>query len=88
MWNATLGYPRCLCDPEFSADNCSVSANPLPTSVKDDFESSIYGSTGLSYIGGSPDTGCGTLSSGKSLYFSSAGQRAFITLELDTRNTR
>ena len=67
-------------------DRC-VPSVPSPSELTEDFEgklSPLWQRISGGHIGG----GCGTISEGKALYFSSSGQREARTVPLDTTSTR
>lgn len=66
--------------------SCVPSA-PSPTELSEDFEGKLS-SLWQSLSGGQIGDGCGTISEGKALYFSSLGRREARTAPLDTTNTR
>ncbi|XP_023204313.1 reelin isoform X1 [Xiphophorus maculatus] len=78
----------CFCDMGFTVeqDSC-VPSVASPTELTEGFEgklSPLWQSISGGQIGG----GCGIISEGKALYFSSAGRREARTAPLDTTNTR
>ncbi|XP_026788519.2 reelin isoform X1 [Pangasianodon hypophthalmus] len=80
-------HGHCRCDDGFSGTDCQPTS-PLSSSVLSDFESlEALRTTWQEVIGGevmTPDQGCGVVSSGSSLYFSKAGPRQLVSLNLDT----
>ncbi|XP_072551813.1 reelin-like isoform X2 [Salminus brasiliensis] len=78
----------CFCDMGFTVeqDSC-VPSVPSPTELAEGFEGKLSPLwQGIS--GGQIEGGCGTISEGKALYFSSPGWREARTVPLDTTNTR
>uniref|UniRef100_A0A4W5PBQ1 Reelin n=1 Tax=Hucho hucho TaxID=62062 RepID=A0A4W5PBQ1_9TELE len=67
-------------------DSC-VPAVASPTELAEGFESKLS-PLWQSLSGGQIGGGCGTISEGKALYFSSSGKRQALTVPLDTTNTR
>ncbi|KAJ8391092.1 hypothetical protein AAFF_G00097130 [Aldrovandia affinis] len=78
----------CFCDMGYTVeqDSC-VPAVPSPTELAEGFEGKLS-PLWQSLSGGQIGSGCGTISEGKALYFSSAGRREARTAPLDTTNTR
>ncbi|KAG5845891.1 hypothetical protein ANANG_G00143990 [Anguilla anguilla] len=78
----------CFCDMGYTVeqDSC-VPAAPSPTELAEGFEGKLS-PLWQSLSGGQIGSGCGTISEGKALYFSSAGRREARTAPLDTTNTR
>uniref|UniRef100_A0A8B9J9J5 Reelin n=1 Tax=Astyanax mexicanus TaxID=7994 RepID=A0A8B9J9J5_ASTMX len=78
----------CFCDMGYTVeqDSC-VPSVASPTELAEGFEGKLSPLwQGIS--GGQIDGGCGTISEGKALYFSSSGWREARTVPLDTTNTR
>uniref|UniRef100_A0AAR2KU63 Reelin n=1 Tax=Pygocentrus nattereri TaxID=42514 RepID=A0AAR2KU63_PYGNA len=78
----------CFCDMGYTVeqDSC-VPSVPSPSELTESFEgklSPLWQRISGGHIGG----GCGTISEGKALYFSSSGQREARTVPLDTTSTR
>lgn len=74
------------CFPTVEQDSC-VPSVASPTELTEGFEgklSPLWQSLSGGQIGG----GCGIISEGKALYFSSPGRRELRTVPLDTSNTR
>ncbi|KAI1888402.1 hypothetical protein AGOR_G00184780 [Albula goreensis] len=78
----------CFCDMGYTVeqDSC-VPAVPSPSELAEGFEGKLS-PLWQSLSGGQIGSGCGTISEGKALYFSSAGRREARTAPLDTTNTR
>ncbi len=79
----------CLClwgSVEVDRSSCVPSA-PSPTELVEDFEGKLS-PLWQSLSGGQIGDGCGSISEGKALYFSSLGRREARTTPLDTTNTR
>ncbi|XP_071271970.1 reelin-like [Salvelinus alpinus] len=78
----------CFCDMGYTVeqDSC-VPAVVSPTELAEGFESKLS-PLWQSLSGGQIGGGCGTISEGKALYFSSSGKRQALTVTLDTTNTR
>ncbi|KAM9481369.1 reelin [Clarias gariepinus] len=80
-------HGHCRCDDGFSGIDCQPTL-PLSTSLLSDFEFlEDLRTTWQEVIGGevvTPDQGCGVVSSGSSLYFSKAGLRQLVSLNMDT----
>ncbi|XP_058243950.1 reelin isoform X2 [Hemibagrus wyckioides] len=80
-------HGHCRCDDGFSGTECQPTST-LSSSLLSDFESlEALRTTWQEVIGGkvvTPDQGCGVVSSGSSLYFSKAGLRQLVSLNLDT----
>ncbi|KAK3548865.1 hypothetical protein QTP70_021277 [Hemibagrus guttatus] len=79
-------HGHCRCDDGFSGTECQPTST-LSSSLLSDFESLELRTTWQEVIGGevvTPDQGCGVVSSGSSLYFSKAGLRQLVSLNLDT----
>ncbi|XP_029602760.1 reelin, partial [Salmo trutta] len=78
----------CFCDMGYTVeqDSC-VPAVASPTELAEGFESKLS-PLWQSLSGGQIGGGCGTISEGKALYFSSSGKRQALTVTLDTTNTR
>ncbi len=71
---------------EVDQSSCVPSA-PSPTEMVEDFEGKLS-PLWQSLSGGQIGDGCGRISEGKALYFSSLGRREARTTPLDTTNTR
>lgn len=83
---AFLHVIRFNCFPTVEQDSC-VPSVVSPTELTEGFEgklSPLWQSLSGGQIGG----GCGIISEGKALYFSSPGRREARTVPLDTSNTR
>lgn len=81
-----LTYPVTSVFPPVEQDSC-VPSVASPTELTEGFEgklSPLWQSLSGGQIGG----GCGIISEGKALYFSSPGRREARTVPLDTSNTR
>ncbi|XP_061108680.1 reelin [Conger conger] len=78
----------CFCDMGYTVeqDSC-VPAAPSPSELAEGFEGKLS-PLWQSLSGGQIGSGCGPISEGKALYFSSAGRREARTAPLDTTNTR
>ncbi|XP_058607158.1 reelin isoform X3 [Onychostoma macrolepis] len=80
----------CFCDMGYTVEvdrsSCVPSA-PSPTELVEDFEGKLS-PLWQSLSGGQIGDGCGSISEGKALYFSSLGRREARTTPLDTTNTR
>jgi reelin len=74
----------CSCDSGFGGTMCSPT-QALPTELMDEFEDDLLRTKWSQMSGGSLATGCGPLAAGKTLYFSQAGLREVVTVDLDTR---
>ena len=58
------------CDVGYSGSSCETTVENNPTSLYEDFENDLLKTKWLSIIGGTTSSnGCGTISSGRSLYF-------------------
>ncbi|XDV29817.1 hypothetical protein PO909_032854, partial [Leuciscus waleckii] len=80
----------CFCDMGYTVEVDGSSCVPSaasPTELSEDFEGKLS-SLWQSLSGGQIGDGCGTISEGKALYFSSLGRREARTTLLDTTNTR
>ena len=74
----------CDCDPGFNGPKCVASLNSIPNRLEDDFEGGKFSSSAWSVIaGGSLSTACGTIGSGQSMYFNSAGTRLAATKDVN-----
>uniref|UniRef100_H3DF31 Reelin n=1 Tax=Tetraodon nigroviridis TaxID=99883 RepID=H3DF31_TETNG len=77
----------CICDEGHHGDDCSLSSNDLPSSIKDNFESGgVSPESWQSIQGGGVGNGCGQLSPhahGDSLYFNGCKMRQAVTKPLD-----
>ncbi|KAI4895212.1 hypothetical protein NFI96_018500 [Prochilodus magdalenae] len=78
----------CFCDLGYTVeqDSCVPSVSS-PSELVEDFEGKLS-PLWQRISGGKIDSGCGTISEGKALYFSSSGLREARTVPLDTTNTR
>ncbi|XP_064807239.1 reelin-like isoform X2 [Oncorhynchus masou masou] len=78
----------CFCDMGYTVeqDSC-VPAVASPTELAEGFESKLS-PVWQTLSGGQVGGGCGTISDGKALYFSSPGKREARTVPMDTTNTR
>ncbi|XP_016393771.1 reelin-like [Sinocyclocheilus rhinocerous] len=80
----------CFCDMGYTVEvdrsSCVPSA-PSPTELVEDFEGKLS-PLWQSLSGGQIGDGCGSISEGKALYFSSLGRREACTTPLDTTHTR
>ena len=77
----------CLCDTGYGGDSCFPTN--APRSFVEDFTTGITASKWYMVQGGNvvapSSSNCGYIASGNNLYFSLAGQRFAVTMDIDTR---
>ena len=78
--------PLVVSVPPVEQDSC-VPAVASPPELSEGFEGKLS-PLWQTLSGGQVGGGCGTISEGKALYFSSPGRREARTVPLDTTNTR
>uniref|UniRef100_A0A673MNI9 Reelin n=1 Tax=Sinocyclocheilus rhinocerous TaxID=307959 RepID=A0A673MNI9_9TELE len=76
----------CFCDMGYTGNTHMLNVS-FPTELVEDFEGKLS-PLWQSLSGGQIGDGCGSISEGKALYFSSLGRREACTTPLDTTHTR
>ncbi|KAI8771793.1 reelin [Biomphalaria glabrata] len=74
---------QCVCDAEWSGDDCSKPSRPLPSVLVEDFLGSYNQSNWARVVGGTVEQPCRLLSAGQALHFTGACSRILETQPLD-----
>eukprot|EP00117_Sycon_ciliatum_P026128 scpid3764/ scgid21521/ Neurogenic locus Notch protein; Processed neurogenic locus Notch protein len=82
--------PTCVCDSGYSGTDCNTAATARLQLISDDFESGALSAAtwqlvqGGKIVSATTSASCGVISSGNNLYFSGAGLRQAVTVDMDT----